>query len=226
MYIYNYSISNLSGTHSFVGDVALVVDISGSVYDGGGSVFLVDFFAAIVGTDSWTISFNSTRVAVLSCGQSTIVHMRMSDTTDAQSTMLTDVIYQGIPRSSGINNIPSLLQVLREDIFTSDSGDRPDVPNIVIVALDTTPPYWGTVEDELQQTKDAGITFFMIGIGDRINSPLVSKIATEPSNYFFVPNFMELTTISENLIYSLIHSSGELSPVLGMIPNSIAQTNT
>ncbi|GFR78012.1 collagen alpha-3(VI) chain [Elysia marginata] len=93
------------------------------------------------------------------------------------------------------------LNLARQMVFTSSSGDRPDVPNAVIVLTDSDanlfPDYIADYAEQLRTESQARI--YTVGIGLRGSSQL-SSIASAGSTMFAPDNLSGLAGVKEGLV--------------------------
>ena len=94
----------------------------------------------------------------------------------------------------GRTNIAALLQMIREDVFTFDNGDRLGVPNLALVLTDgISNVNRGLTESEAVKCRDAGIDFIAVGIA--VPSDYELKYITDDDKLFLVNDFAHLDGI-------------------------------
>lgn len=69
----------------------------------------------------------------------------------------------------GSANMTDGLRMARTLIFNAANGDRPDVPNVIIVVTNSHPVSETAVLHEVLQIKDLGITIIAVGITDSVS---------------------------------------------------------
>ncbi|KAL3856129.1 hypothetical protein ACJMK2_015322 [Sinanodonta woodiana] len=96
--------------------------------------------------------------------------------------------------AGGTTNTFDALRLLRTEAFSAVNGDRSDIPNIAILLTDGESSNMASTVKEAKLTREAGVTIFGIGIGDKINKEELEQIASSPtSDYMHIlESFTEL----------------------------------
>ena len=80
-------------------------------------------------------------------------------------------------------------------MFNATTGDRPGVPDILILLTDgnqgieTKPELFPSLEAIAKKIKDRGITVITVAIGDRLNEPNLKLMATSENHIFRSASF-------------------------------------
>jgi len=105
----------------------------------------------------------------------------------------------------GSTNLPEALRLVVQTMFTPENGERPNVPNVLIVITNG-------VSDSLQQTlqnavavRNAGIHIIVVAVGPYVYSTAVNGIASYPpaSNIYNAPDYSQLALVEAPLTASL-----------------------
>ena len=93
------------------------------------------------------------------------------------------------------------------------SGDRAGVPNIGIVITDgesNRDPQ--RVRPEATAARDAGISLFVIGVGNRLNMAELEAIANQPKDRFLyrTRDFNDLEYVIANIINTMCDITGKI----------------
>lgn len=104
-----------------------------------------------------------------------------------------------IPYSQGGTYTELALKWVREKAFTSQSGDRENAGNILIVMTDGKSNNATKTKIEADKLHQAGIQVFAIGIGTGIKGFELENIASDSENVFTVIGFDALSTIQSKL---------------------------
>ena len=109
----------------------------------------------------------------------------------------------------------------RTSQFTQPNGDRPDVPNVMIVVTDGESTYQRNMTiPEAMRAQGQGIFVFAIGVTDEVNIQEVMGIASPPPtnapkdvNYFLLNEFTQLSTFTDLLKQRVCIGSGAVTTV-------------
>lgn len=97
-------------------------------------------------------------------------------------------------------SVASGLQVLRTQLFTAASGDRPDVPNVVILITDANSNHEvNKIQAEAQKIKTGGNQVFVVGLGVR-NVNELKTIASSDDLVYAKSAVPELEGLEEDII--------------------------
>lgn len=99
----------------------------------------------------------------------------------------------------GRTNIASAFRILRESVFLSKSGDRPGIPNIVVLVVEGLSNYDSikTIQ-EANRLKKERIILFGVGISMADNYEL-KKIVGNNDRILYVNKFDDLSSIYDGL---------------------------
>ena len=161
-------------------DLVFVIDSSGSIVRAGFGNFqkIKDFVKDIV--NGFNIGFDKTHVGALIFSSSVYIKkvFGLDDhyTKSGINSAIDKVIYP-----SGGTYTGKALRMAREKIYT-ESGDREDKPNVVIVITD------GIAHDDVEgpanQLRNLPAAIFAIGVGKIIDRAELEKMAGSPANVF------------------------------------------
>ena len=103
----------------------------------------------------------------------------------------------------GRTNTSGALRLVRERVFTTDGGDRPDVPNICMVITDGDSDNPDSTFSEASALRDHNVTVLTLGVGDEewLDLPELRGIASEPRhrNVLNVRRFDQLDSVVKAL---------------------------
>ncbi|XP_028275079.1 uncharacterized protein LOC114444595 isoform X3 [Parambassis ranga] len=105
----------------------------------------------------------------------------------------------------GSTNASKALNHVRETIFQSSRGSRPNVPRVIILITDGQ--LSDDFEDPATRLRNADVDIFAVGVKDAVRSEL-EAIATEPveTHVFTVEDFDGFHRISKELTQSICHN--------------------
>ncbi|KAL4226368.1 hypothetical protein ACF0H5_014351 [Mactra antiquata] len=175
-------------------DLAIVVDSSESVgYDNWNT--LKDFVEGLIKNSE--VDEGRTRIAFETYRHNVTLEFKFNDYL-RKANMLAHLRYVDYVRGS--SNAGDALKMLTNEVFTSEAGDRHNVPNIAIVVLDGTSDDPDHTRAEAEKLKETGCHVYAIAVGFKINDEL-KAIASEPwkDNVFTAANFEDLFKIEASL---------------------------
>ncbi|ELU01857.1 hypothetical protein CAPTEDRAFT_191278 [Capitella teleta] len=171
-------------------DLTILVDGSGSLE----AYFTeVKTFVKNV-TDLFTIGENDTRVSVVLFGNSAEVQFYLNDHYTKEDV---HNAIDNIQHREENTNICAALNVLRKDVLTLEKGDRPSVPNMVIVFSDgvSTLKKDKTIPEAVK-AQDEGNSLFVVGVTSAIDLDEIVGMTSPPKqqdfNYWLLPTFDDL----------------------------------
>uniref|UniRef100_A0A914X7Q1 VWFA domain-containing protein n=1 Tax=Plectus sambesii TaxID=2011161 RepID=A0A914X7Q1_9BILA len=190
-------------------DLAFVVDQSGSIQESNWPKvikFLKDF------TDQLTIGTASTesQVGCVKFNQEGELVFHLNDYTTA--TTLKDEL--DLSYDGGYTNIEDGLFVAIDEVFDSAEGDRPDVPNVIILLTDGKDDSDCESMYNLAQSKN--IDILAIGIGNGVDEEQLKKcVGGDESKIFTVDDFDGLDELTTSICSNITKSSNatEVAPV-------------
>ena len=110
------------------------------------------------------------------------------------------------------------LTAANRTMFTTENGDRPQVPDILVVLTDgeQTMDVWKefpTIEEASNALKKRGITVMIVAIGEegRIKNETLFKIASKPEYIFKIGSYNDVFKLVYNVSTSLC--AGESSTI-------------
>ena len=89
------------------------------------------------------------------------------------------------------------LKYMKDTMFSSNNGDRSNVPNFGIIITDGESNDPGNTKVQAELVRRAGITLFSVGVGANIKMSELEEMATDPdaSHVFTVNDFSKLAQI-------------------------------
>ena len=165
-----------------------------------------------------TIGPNNVRIGIAAFGDNVYPQFQLNTYSTKQEIL--DVIDR-IPYLDQSTNTWEALKYMRETMFTSRNGDRPNAPNSVIIITDGVPVIPGDRNEarrlaiqEADRARSQGINIFTIGVGPEITDDVLNAIANKPSSRytFRVDQFYKLETILRQVASAACDSS-TLPPV-------------
>lgn len=177
-------------------DIVFLLDASGSV---GTTNFQKqkDFVSKFV--QAFNIGHGPQDVQIGAVTWSSAVHNQFNMNKYGTKTALQSAI-NGITYDSGNTQTHLALQYVMNNSFKPAAGDRPNVPNILIVMTDgqsTTPSQTLTETQKLHHIPNLKV--FAIGIGSGVDRTELGHIASDSKHVFVVNSFDALTTIQTEL---------------------------
>ncbi|CAC5372463.1 unnamed protein product [Mytilus coruscus] len=103
-----------------------------------------------------------------------------------------------IPYISGGTNTDAALRFIYYHGFTFQEGDRPSVPNFLVVITDGFSYNADATVNEAHRLH-RHMKVYAIGIGNNIDTNELSKIATDGNHMFVVPDYFALHTLQNEL---------------------------
>lgn len=106
---------------------------------------------------------------------------------------------------NGRTNTSGGLRTLRQDIFVSANGDRPNVRNVVIVMTDGVPTVEAdkTLEEARLLREQSNAEVVVIGVTDSVNTTILRQISSDPQeedkNWFVTPDFDSLVGLVKDI---------------------------
>ena len=198
-------------------DLAFVVDASGSIQkdqEKGTSTntnwdLIINFILDLI--DEFTIGEDETRVAFLTFSTNANVRISLDSFYDRRE--LKKEIEKNHKRwyVGGWTNTYEGLKLTREKIYSESKGDRPSIPNIVIVITDGKSSHHENrnFRDPIPQADQAekqGIKTYVVGVTDSVLEDELQAISTEPKRqnvtYWTTPKFDSLVNLMQGLLKS------------------------
>ncbi|KAL3856013.1 hypothetical protein ACJMK2_015210, partial [Sinanodonta woodiana] len=170
-------------------DVVFVIDSSRSIWI---TYFKqqLDFVKHLV--NAFDVGQGKTRIGAINFSNKHMTEFHLN-TFDSKEDILNAV--SNVQYTAGdMTNTFDALRLLRTEAFSEVNGDRSDIPNIAILLTDGESSNMASTVKEAQLTREAGVTIFAIGIGDKIIKEELEQIASSPtSDYMHVlETFTEL----------------------------------
>ncbi|XP_041374199.1 uncharacterized protein LOC121387240 [Gigantopelta aegis] len=180
-------------------DLVIILDSSTSVTQAN-FVKMLQFTKDLLRISN--IDNGDVRVGVVTYSTSVKVRFHLKD---FRTKAEVEAAIDSIPYDFGSTNTADAIRTMRDEMFLSVNGDRPDVPNVCIVITDGVSNINSrrTVPDA-QAAHDEGIHIYAIGIG-LTDTRELDGIASPPSsaNSFTVNDFSELENLDEKIFSSI-----------------------
>ena len=179
-------------------DIVFVVDSSGSILQQNWPLIL-SFMKNIV--RDLNIGPNNVQIGVTIFGDNNYPQFQLN--TYSRKEDILNMIDR-IPFLDQSTNTQEALRYMRETMFTSRNGDRPNAPNSAIIITDGVPRIPADINEarrlaiqEAELARSQGINIFTIGVGPEVTDDVLNAIANKPSqDYTFrVEQFYQLETI-------------------------------
>ena len=188
--------------HSFLAlsecaaDIVFLVDASSSVGDThfGQQMDFIHTIATQVDYDNGGIRFG-----VSTFSSAAHVHFNLNATSDLTSLQRE---LRAIPYLFGSTNTAEGIRKVRTEMFTEALGDRPKIPNILILLTDGLSNINSErTISEAKLARQENIYILTVGIGLGSETYEIDDIATPPKelNRFLVPDFKHLASLSAPL---------------------------
>ena len=185
-------------------DLVLLIDSSGSMNSNDPSNLRISAGETLI----TGLTAGLDRVAVIDFDRSTTTLQALTSDLAAASASLSHI------DSSGGTDIGSAVRASIDIINASQSGNSP----LVILLTDGDGDY---TESLTQEAKDAGIRIYTVGLGDGVNTTLLTDIATGTDGiYYQVANATDLSTLFDQLREETLDTDGDglsdLAEIAGM----------
>lgn len=89
-------------------------------------------------------------------------------------------------------NIGNVLNVTRQNSFTSSRGARSDAAKIVILITDGI----SSISNEAKLLKDNNVTIFCVGVTGAVNEQVLQNVSSHSSYTYITDNFTDLSLIT------------------------------
>lgn len=181
-------------------DIVFVMDSSGSItvqYPQNWDL-MKDFIYSVC--NAFTIGFDQTRVGIVKFSSSARIEFYLDQHYSIEEVKKA---MDRIDTFGGETNIAGGLRLMRNDVFQTYRGDRPDIKNIAIVITDGIANVRAeTTVPEAEKARDEGIEIFTIGITNEVDERELREIASPPerSHVFRVQDFDRINDILDNVI--------------------------
>jgi len=175
-------------------DVAFVLDSSSKSQGQSAWNQMISFVNSVI--DQLTISEYALRVAFVRYGDSGTVEFQFITYSDSASTKqrISSITYLG---SSG-NNLADALDLLRTQVFQSNSGARSLAPWVAVVVTDRSPNIrTGDTVSVANQDRAATIQIIPVGIleSGQLDRNLLNQIAFRRERVSTVNTYSDLSTV-------------------------------
>ena len=122
--------------------------------------------------DFFKIGEDDTRIGIVTFSNYGVARMKLNQIYD--EVRLKDATNDYIWYGGGRTNTKEGLRIMREELFTEENGDRPDIPNVAIVITDghsshfEMPWRYSNPIPQATLAKDEGIKLFVVGVTDDV----------------------------------------------------------
>ncbi len=164
------------------------MDLSGSI--GNDHVKEKEFVKALA--DTFSISKDESRVAVITFNSKAAINVRFSDLKTAADFKLA---VDNLPRPRGKTRIDIALKLARDELLQSKNGARVNVPKLLVLLTDGTQTRTADAVDPAivaAELRQLGVRLVVIGIGKNVNTQELLHMAGQKSNFYQASNFNEL----------------------------------
>ncbi|XP_021369797.1 uncharacterized protein LOC110460910 isoform X2 [Mizuhopecten yessoensis] len=97
-------------------------------------------------------------------------------------------------------NVTAGLELVQSQIF-DDSGNRPDVPDVILLLTDGE--FYSGYESTVEGIRQANISVLVVGIGNDVVQSQLSEVASDPAYIFTVDDFNVLDAILGDLVQTI-----------------------
>ncbi len=189
-------------------DLCFVIDSSGSIRDNnvpGGPdnwQLQLEFLVSLV--RAFTVGRDATRVGAVVFSEQVRLAFALDRYNTAEDISAAILAIQYLGQTT---NTPEALRVTRTQCFNVANGDRPNVPNLVLIVTDGQPfprDRRGPALVEARALKDTGVTSIAIGITSDIDVDFLRELSSSPQlegqNFFTATDFAVLNTIQRTVV--------------------------
>ena len=185
-------------------DICILIDSSGSCRDRNppdGSYDNWDLLRRFASDliDRFSVGWDATRFGIVVFSDRVRLEIELDDYMDAESLKdhLMRISYMGRE-----TNTPEAFRMTRQECFSEQRGDRPNVDNLAVIITDGL-PYPDYRKDpavrEAQLLRATGTRMVAVGVTDVIDRQMLSQFSSAPQqegvNYFTAPTFAALNEI-------------------------------
>ncbi|CAH3037506.1 unnamed protein product [Porites evermanni] len=185
-----------------VADVAFIVDSSGSI-GRRNWVKMLQFLKDMV--KAFNVGPQKTHIAVVAYSTIAKVEFRFNRLTgSAVSEEGYNGLIDGIRFQRGFTFIDKALKLANEQIFSTNFGMRPALPQIAIVITDgeqtTNRGPYTPLSEASKGLKDKQVILYALGIGKNVNQDQLNAIASSKNNVFTAASFSDLTPVAQTIV--------------------------
>ena len=186
------------GTCASVVDLAFVIDSSGSIEEKGvGNWNLVLRFVSDV-VNRFIIGRDSVRVALVRYGENANIEFHLNEYYN-NGQMVTRILSTGYLDQR--TNTADGIQILHEQVFQFNNGDRNGVDNVGIIITDgESNVRAGDVAGQAATARARGIRLIAVGVTDSVNMDELNSIANSPADVITVDDFSTLTSRLDEIL--------------------------
>ena len=169
-------------------DVGFILDSSGSLRK---EYHKEKYFLTSI-AKSFNISPDGSRAGVVTFSARAKHSIRMKDHTDITSF---EAAVNKISLMGLTTRIDRSLRLAQKELFASENGGRPELPQVLILLTDGTQTKSRNAEDPgeiADEIRKAGISVIVIGIGDGTSPEELDRIAGAAGNAYYAKDFDEL----------------------------------
>ncbi|CAH1241297.1 COL6A3 [Branchiostoma lanceolatum] len=172
-------------------DLVLLLDGSGSV--GSDNFNLLKAFTQYI-VGNFDIAVNNTRVGVVQYSDFNNIEFNLNEYATKAEVLaaIGAITYQRGGTFTG-----AAIDFVRQDVFTTAGGNRADKPDVLLVLTDGESS--DAVAGPAQNTLNAGITIYAVGIGSGVNADTLQEIAGDPGRVLQAADFQGLAAVTNQL---------------------------
>lgn len=160
---------------------------------------VIDFIKNMI--RSLTIGPDDTKVAFLKIGNETDLRWNLNQHTD-ETSLLAAIDGETFP--GGQLTRTDFIEVIVSDVFNTSVGDRPNVPNVVILITDSTNIDRQRAKEASEKLQEAGkLKIFVVCVGDGCSEDGAKAVSSYPHEkgvtYFMPKKYVLLESVREKL---------------------------
>ena len=165
-------------------------------------------------TNAFTIGPDDVQVAFVLFGYVATVEWGLTRYRDKASLIsaIRNVTYIGYS-----TNLNDALYLTWSDVFAPGNGTRPNATKVTVILTDgeDNVPSYGTplTLANAARCKNDGIRLIAVGVSNKTNHSRLMQIASSPSDFYPVNDFVDLRTIVANLKQQICHTPANTSIV-------------
>lgn len=170
--------------------------------DSSGSVGRHNFYKilefVVKMTSDMQISQTHTRVGITTYSRDAVIEYYLNEFN--HSSELINISHK-IPYRYGGSHVAKGFEVICDEAFTINKGDRPNAPNFIVLVTDGVSNIrkWMTIR-QAEECKDMGVKIFGLGVGLTPRKEINAVVSEDAYKHtYLLKNYEELKNISENI---------------------------
>ncbi|CAD5113974.1 DgyrCDS3137 [Dimorphilus gyrociliatus] len=184
-------------------DIIFLVDSSGSV--GRDNFYKILKFIVKI-TSDMQVSQNHTRIGIATYSNDARIEYYLNEFNKSSEL---ENISQRIPYRYGGSHVAKGFEVICNEAFVLNKGDRPSAPNFIVLISDGVSNIrkWMTIR-QAEECKDSGVRIFGLGVGLSPEIEIKAVVSEDTQRHtYLIGNFDELLNISENINQAICEES-------------------